>query len=86
MPASTGPDQLFIHIEKIVTGRLDTVEISKFEWLRERNGRAGCANGHRLPSIRWKNRECGVRSVASGQKPQELKSDSRLSGKKFALI
>jgi hypothetical protein len=79
-------DQLFIRIEKIVTGRLDTVEIAKFEWLRERNGRAGCANGHRLPSIRWKNRECGVRSVASGQKPQELKSDSRLSGKKFSLI
>ena len=33
-------DQLFIRIEKIVTGRLDIVEISEFEWLRERNGRA----------------------------------------------
>jgi hypothetical protein len=79
-------DQLFIRIEKIVTGWLDIVEIAEFEWLRERNGRAGSANGHRLPPVRWKNRECGVRSLTSGQKPQELKSDSRLSGKKFSII
>ena len=28
-------DQLFIRIEKVVTGRLDIVEIPEFEWLRE---------------------------------------------------
>ena len=78
-------DQLFIRIEKIVTGRLDIVEIPEFEWLRERNGRARSANGHRLPPSRWKTHECGVRTVASVQKPQEVKSDSRLSGKKFSL-
>jgi hypothetical protein len=59
-------DQLFICIEKIVTGRLDIVEISEFEWLRERNGRAGCADGHRLPSIRRKTHECGERTKAVG--------------------
>ena len=79
-------DQLFIRIEKIVTGWLDIVDIPEFEWLRERIGRAGSANGHRLPLIRGKTPECGVRTVASAQKPQELKSDSRLSGKKFSLI
>src|SRR3984893_11548024 len=72
-------DQLFIRIEKIVTGRLDIVEISEFEWLRERNGRAGCADGHRLPSIRRKTHECGERT-----KPPELRSDSRLSGEKVS--
>ena len=79
-------DQLFIRIEKIVTGWLDIVEIPEFEWLRERNGRAGSAKVSRLPPIRWKTHECGVRTVASAQKPQELKSNSRLSGKKFSLI
>src|ERR1700724_1371852 len=59
-------DQLFIRIEKIVTGRLDLVEISEFEWLRERKGRAGCANGHRLPSIRRKTHECGAHTKADG--------------------
>ena len=72
-------DQLFIRIEKLVT-RLNIVDISEFELLRERNGRAGCADGHRLPSIRRKTHECGERT-----KPLELRSDSRLSGKKFSL-
>jgi hypothetical protein len=71
-------DQLFIRIEKIVTGRLDIIEISEFEWPQERNGRAGCADDHRLPSIRRKTHECGERA-----KPLELRSDSRLSGKKI---
>src|SRR5205807_4754606 len=53
-------------------------EISEFEWPQERNGRAGCADGHRLPSIRRKTHECGERT-----KPLELRSDSRLSGKKI---
>ena len=48
-------DQLFIRIEKIVTGRLDVIEISEFVSLRERNGRAGCADDLRLPSIRREN-------------------------------
>jgi hypothetical protein len=61
-------DQLFIRIEKIVTGRLNIVDISEFEWLRERNGRAGCADGHRLPSIRWKTHACGERTKAAGTK------------------
>src|SRR3984893_17106071 len=66
-------DQLFIRIEKIVTGRLDIIDISEFEWLRERNGRAGCVDGHRLPSIRRKTHECGERTKAA------------LSGKKFEI-
>jgi hypothetical protein len=47
--------------------------------LRERNGRAGSANGHRLPTSGWKTHKCGVRTAASAQKPQDLKSDSRAS-------
>src|SRR3984893_6875588 len=61
-------DQLFIRIEKIVTGRLDIVEISEFEWLRKRYGRAGCADGHRLPSIRRNTHECGEHTKAAGTK------------------
>src|ERR1700730_13787123 len=61
-------DQLFIRIEKIVTGRLDIVEISEIEWMRERNGRAGCADGHRLPSIRRNTHECGEHTKAAGTK------------------
>ena len=53
-------DQLFIRIEKIVTGWLDIVEIAEFEWLRERNGRAGRKNG-----------ECGVRSLTRGQRSRD---------------
>src|SRR5580704_13108620 len=67
-------------VRTLVTGRLNIVDISEFELLRERNGRAGCADGHRLPSIRRKTHECGERT-----KPLELRSDSRLSGKKFSL-
>jgi len=74
-------DQLFIRIKKVVTGRLDIVGISECEWLRDRNGRA---DSHRLLSIRRK-----PRNVASTQKPLELRlelrSDSRLSDKKFSL-
>ena len=73
-------DQLFIRIEKIVAGRLDIVDISEFEWLRERNGRAGCADGHRLPSIRRKTHQCGEHKSR-----WNVRSDSRLSGKKFSL-
>ena len=75
-------DQLFIRIENIVTGRLDIVEIPECEWPRERNGRAGCADGHELPFIRQRTHACGERTKAAGTKLRLL----ILSGTKFSLI
>src|ERR1700730_3459026 len=78
MPASTGPRSALHPYREDSHRRLDIVEISEFEWLRERNGRAGCADGHRLPSIRRKTHECGERTKAAGTKDSEyLAKNSR---------
>jgi hypothetical protein len=64
-------DQLFIRIKNIVAGWLKIVEIFEFERLRGRNGRTGCADGHRLPLLRPKHI-----NVMSAQQPPDLKTFS----------
>ena len=69
-----------LHRLRLAASHGELAAAGEFEWPQERNGRAGCADGHRLPSIHRKTHECGERT-----KPLELRSGSRLSGKKFSL-